>query len=231
MTRLEVGDPPRDDAASMAISGVIFDLDGTLADTIPVCCAAFRSAIRDHVDHEYTDAEIVALFGPSEEGIIRSITGDDWQACFDRFLTAYEDAHDRCPAPFAGIVTLLDTLRDAGIRLAIVTGKGRHSATISLRVLGLAPYFDPIETGSPKRGVKPDAIRRVLKHWNVPAGGVAYVGDAPSDMDDARASGVIPLAAAWSSTADTIALERAMPAALFRCVAALQEWLLQRTRH
>ncbi|HUG17029.1 MAG TPA: HAD family hydrolase [Thermomicrobiales bacterium] len=209
----------------MKLSGVIFDFDGTLANTIPVCCAAFRAAIRDRVDREYSDADIIALFGPSEEGIIRSIAGEDWEACFATFLTAYEDEHALYSEPFPDVARLLDTLRDKDVPLGIVTGKGLHSAEISLRLLGLAEYFDPIETGSPDGGIKPEAIRRVLARWGLPAAEVAYIGDTASDMDDARASGTIPVAAAWASTANLAALERATPHALFRRVDALLDWL------
>jgi pyrophosphatase PpaX len=207
------------------VSGAIFDFDGTLADTVPVCCAAFRAALSNHSEREYSDAEIIAMFGPAEEGIIRSITGEDWEECYALFLRAYEREHARCPSPFPGIIPLLDSLRKAGILSGIVTGKGSGSAEISLRLLGISHYFDAIETGSPERGIKPEAIRRVLDRWGLPAGEVAYIGDAASDMDDARASGTIPIAACWAGSADVAALERAHPHALFTRVDDLQEWI------
>jgi len=53
--------------------GIIFDLDGTLADTLPVCFDAYRLAFAKYVGHEWTDDQISALFGPSEEGVIRQV--------------------------------------------------------------------------------------------------------------------------------------------------------------
>lgn len=209
----------------MKLSGIIFDFDGTLANTIPVCCAAIREAVRNQTEREYTDADIMALFGPTEDGIIRALVGDGWEASFDVFLSAYEREHALCTEPFPGIVPLLDGLRAAGIRMAIVTGKGQRSAEISMRILGIAHYFDVIEAGSPYGGVKPAAIARVLAGWDLPPAQVAYVGDAASDMADARSCGAIPLAACWAASADREALERAKPVALFASVLDLQRWV------
>ena len=53
------------------LRGVIFDLDGTLADTLPVCYAAFRAAFHRYVpERTFSDAEITSFFGPNEEGVI-----------------------------------------------------------------------------------------------------------------------------------------------------------------
>ena len=57
----------------MRLHGVIFDLDGTLGDTLPACFVAFRRALEGFSAREYTDAEIAALFGPSEEGMIQRL--------------------------------------------------------------------------------------------------------------------------------------------------------------
>jgi phosphoglycolate phosphatase-like HAD superfamily hydrolase len=91
-------------------------------------------------------------------------------------------------------------LRERGLLLGVVTGKGAASAAISFRHLGLAPYFDVVEAGSPDGGVKPEAIRRVLARWDMPPGEAAYVGDSPSDMADAVTAGVVPLGAGWAAT-------------------------------
>lgn len=214
----------------MHLSGVIFDFDGTLANTIPICCAAFRAALAPVTGRQYHDAEIIALFGPSEEGIIRNIVGDNWETAHAAFLRAYALEHRACPAPFDGVVELLEDLQRRGIRLAVVTGKGRTSAEISLTYLGLATAFDIVEAGHPDGGVKPDAIGRVVARWNLPPERVAYVGDAPSDMHDARLVRTIPLAAAWAETSDVDALNRANPHALFRTVQELAVWLEQHAR-
>ena len=209
----------------MKLAGVIFDLDGTLGDTLPVCFAAFRRALRKFSDRRYTDDEIAALFGPSEEGMIQRLVPDQWQACLGTYLAAYEEESARRARLFPGIETALRLLRGRGILLAIVTGKGAHSAAISLRHLNLATHFDVVETGSPEGGVKPRSIRKILKKWGALPDEVAYVGDAPSDIEAAREAGVIPLGAAWDATSSAESLNALGPLETFRSVERFIAWI------
>lgn len=210
----------------MTMRGMIFDLDGTLADTLPVCFAAFRNALLPYTGHRYTDEEITALFGPSEEGAIRKVVPDHAEACIALFLEEYEKAHDSCCEPFPGLLDVLESIRSRGVRTAVVTGKGPQSAGISLRKIGLNGYFDIVEAGSPEGGIKAEAIGRVLAQWgDIPADAACYVGDVASDVTAARKAGVLPLSAGWAATADPIALEAASPHALFRDIPGFQAWL------
>lgn len=209
----------------MRLAGVIFDLDGTLGDTLPVCFAAFRRALRRFSDRYYTDEEITALFGPSEEGMIQQLVPDHWQACLETYLAVYEEESARSARLFPGIETALRLLSERGILLAIVTGKGTHSAAISLRHLNLAKYFDVVETGSAEGGVKPRAIQKVLTKWGAVPSRVAYVGDAPADMEAAREAGVIPLGAAWDATSSAEGLNALRPLETFRSVEGFITWI------
>lgn len=209
----------------MKLAGVIFDLDGTLGDTLPVCFAAFRRALRKFSDCHHTDEEIAALFGPSEEGMIQRLVPDQWQACLETYLAEYEKESTRNARLFPGIETALRLLSERGILLAIVTGKGAHSAAISLRHLNLAKHFDVVETGSPEGGVKPGSIRKILGKWGTPPDEVAYVGDAPSDIEAAREAGVIPLAAAWATTSSAEDLGALGPLETFRSVERFIAWI------
>jgi phosphoglycolate phosphatase-like HAD superfamily hydrolase len=110
----------------------------------------------------------------------------------------------------------------------LVTGKGPQSAAISLRALRLDRWFVEVEAGSPAGRVKPAAIRRLLTRWRVAPGEAAYVGDAPSDVAAARASGVTAVAAAWASTADRRRLAAQCPDVLCATVDECRAWLLRR---
>jgi phosphoglycolate phosphatase-like HAD superfamily hydrolase len=213
----------------VTLRGLIFDLDGTLADTIPVCCAAFRDVMETYLGRRYSDAEIVALFGPSEEGIIRGLAGDRWQECLRAYYAAYEREHAACADPFPGVRELLAALDERAVPVAIVTGKGATSAAISLRRLGLDRHFDIVATGSPEGSAKTAAIGRIVRFWVIPPATVGYVGDAPYDIDEARAAGVLPLAAAWARTADAPALRVRRPHALFTSVDQLIDWIARHT--
>lgn len=61
------------------ISAVIFDLDGTLANTLPLCIRAFRASIEPLANRALSDQEIIATFGPSEEGTIMKLAPDHYE--------------------------------------------------------------------------------------------------------------------------------------------------------
>jgi pyrophosphatase PpaX len=207
------------------LKGIIFDLDGTLANTLPVCFIAFRQVFCKYLNKNLTDAEISTYFGPSEEGIFQRLVPQAWPECLNMYLSKYLKAHKICDRPFPGIETVLNYCQQHNIVTAIVTGKGRGSADISLEYLNLNNYFEIVETGSVNGGVKPVAIEHVLKQWNFASEDVAYVGDAASDIADAKAVGVVPLAAAWADTASIEKLTAMAPVEIFRSVESFSEWL------
>ena len=209
----------------MRLDGMIFDLDGTLTDTFRVCFAAFREALQPVTGRMYSDEEIMTRFGPSEEGMFQRWVPDRWEECMRRYLAAYEREHRRMARTFPGIEAALSLLKTRGIRLAVVTGKGPRSAAISLTQLGIAPYFDSVETGSPEGAVKPRCIQGVLERWGALARQVAYLGDVPSDVEASRIVGVQPLAAAWDERADAAALRARGPVEVFDTVAQFIRWI------
>ena len=213
----------------MRLRGVVFDLDGTLGDTLPVCYSAFRRLFQRRLGLTLTNAEIRSRFGPSEEGVIRELVGADADAAIEEYFLDYRHDHRTCRRPFAGIPALLGDLRSRDIRLAVVTGKGPRSAAISLEVMGLADTFERVEAGSPQGAVKPDCMRRVVEDWGVDPAEVLSVGDAPSDVRSARTAGLPSAAAAWAATADASLLRAEQPDELFERVADLRDWVRSRT--
>ena len=177
----------------MNLRGLIFDLDGTLGDTLPVCFTAFRITFRHYLNRHYSDKQIRAMFGPTEEGIFQDMFPDFWEEACAMYLSEYRRAHQNCREPFPGIPEALALLNRLGLRTAIVTGKGPGSARISLEEMGLADAFDTVEAGSPRGGIKPECMRRVLEAWGLPADQVACVGDAPSDIRSRTKSAPPPL--------------------------------------
>ena len=212
----------------MQIRGVIFDLDGTLANTLPICYAGFRVAYQQYTGREWSDSEIAATFGPCEQGSIQRLVPHAWEECLRLYLEVYEAEHHTCTEPFEGVETLLQWLAERKLPQAIVTGKGPGTAEISLRYLGITHYFSRVEVGSPQGSVKAKAMREVAEAWGIPTSQIAYVGDHGSDVRCSRDAGAIPIAACWAETANKTELERMEPEALFERVSDFQAWLAER---
>lgn len=151
----------------MKLQGFIFDFDGTLANSMPVCYIAFRKVFQKYLGRDYSNQEIAAFFGPSEEGVFQRLLPHCWQDALQDYLAEYEKAGQKT-APFPGIIDALQLLKDKQFRLAIVSGKGAGSMEISLQASGLRGYFEHVITGSEQGAHKPDQLRQVLRLWKMP---------------------------------------------------------------
>jgi phosphoglycolate phosphatase-like HAD superfamily hydrolase len=209
----------------MRLDGIIFDLDGTLSDTLPACFAAFRRALDSCGHPPMTDVELMEYFGPSEEGIFQRLAPDNWRAYHKAYLDVYEEEQVKSARLFPGIEDILRTLKARGVRMAIVTGKGRESAAVSIRLFRLERYLDGWEPGAPSGNIKPAAIARVLARWKMSPERVAYLGDTPEDAQAARTAGLVPLSAAWDGRADPARLHAASPAVIFPSVEDFHRWV------
>lgn len=212
----------------MNIKGILFDLDGTLANTIPLCITAYRQTFEPFLGREVKDEEITAHFGLSEEGIIQRVIPAHVEEGLRLYHDIYEKLHTECSEPFADMKTALDLLKQREIKMAVVTGKGAHTTHLTLKYLGIEAYFDKVEVGDAHAPVKVLAIGKILAAWQMEPHNAAYLGDADTDMLDATRAGVLPLAACWSETATIHRLTSMTPYASFETVQDFIDWLDER---
>lgn len=209
----------------MRLKGIIFDFDGTLANTLPICIEGFRRVYRRYLGRDFSDAEVCETFGPSEEGSFQRLLPEQWEEGLEYYYQEYNVLHEECISPFDGIFSLLDRLKSDGVRLAIVTGKGSGTMKISARYTGVERFFERIETGSPKGSVKARQIRQITEEWGFHGNEVAYVGDVAHDVISSREAGVIAVSAAWAESADYESLLYAEPDVIPRTPNELWMWL------
>lgn len=194
---------------------VMFDFDGTLGDTLPLCYEAFIRAGKDVAGKTIAREDVAACFGPSEEGMMQRLLPDHWEEGVCVYLSHYRDLHDMCPEPFVGGRDLLDLLRKHRVPLALITGKGPVSAAISLERYGLARSFDWIATGNAEGSQKDRHMREFVAAQGILPGDAVYIGDSVADIRESRSAGVDVFAAGWAATAKLPELEAAKPDRLF----------------
>ena len=211
------------------LAAVLFDLDGTLADTLAMSCLAFRRAVERADGRSLSDAEIKAHFGPSEDGMLQRVLPDGWQRAYDLYLDEFVRVLPTCRVDDA-MAAALRLLRQRRVRTAVVTGKSRPTALLSLKHFGIADAFDAIETGSPAGIVKAEAIQRLLAGWRLAPAQAVYVGDAAADMRAAREAGVTAAGAAWGYGGDEMDLQAAGADVVFTNAGQCLAWLDARTR-
>jgi len=209
----------------MGLKGILYDLDGTLADTVPVCIRAFQSAVERFSGVRMSEAEVVSHFGLTEVGMLAKVLGpEQMDDVVPFYLGEYERYHSLCQRPFEGLDAAFAALQRKGIATAIVTGKGPETAEISLRILGLDQWADFVEVGFPDRADKPFSMRKALARWGMQPQEAAYVGDMTSDMVAAQSVGLLPLGAAWAESS-TLHAESGPAAHLFSDVPGFVRWV------
>jgi pyrophosphatase PpaX len=179
---------------------VIFDLDGTLADTFALVIAAWNAAVGAPLGRTYSDEEVIARFGPTELGMLRrEVPAEMYADCVRRFLDHYASEHARIASVFDGIEDLLELLRRRGMPMGVMTGKGRNTADITLAALGWTHLFRSVVTGdeSPRPKPEPDGLLMVARQLEVPAQACVFVGDSPADIGAGKAAQMRTIYAGW----------------------------------
>ncbi|ODA43002.1 HAD family hydrolase [Desulfosporosinus sp. BG] len=211
----------------MKLKGLIFDLDGTLLNTIPVCYGGFRKTLLEFTGREYSDQEIAAMFGPTEDGIFKKLFPSVWKESLESYLVEYDRIHPEYAEPFNGVLEALALLQERRIKLALVSGKGPGSMKISLKHSGLGGFFEVVKTGSEERASKPEHLKEVLKIWGYSPEEIAYVGDMAYDVSSAKEVGVYAIGAMWAKTTHPQKILEMNPDVAFDNVQSFIEWIKQ----
>jgi HAD superfamily hydrolase (TIGR01509 family) len=191
------------------LKGIVFDLDGTLVDSLATTFDAFNHGITKFGGKVHTPAEIMAYFGPGEGEIFAQILGADkaeaaYEACRD-----YMDANlSRVPL-HSGVGELLESLKSAGVPISIFTGRSWNTTEMILKHHGLMDRFitvvanDHVDAPKPS----PEGLHLALSRMKLEPQQVLFVGDSPADMIASRAAGARGVGALWDLQAERTLME------------------------
>jgi phosphoglycolate phosphatase len=189
----------------MRYQAVLFDLDGTLLDTLEDLASAANRVLADRNLPGHPVAAYRTFVGDGLQTLMERILPDDQRnsAVVREAMAAFEEAyaeqwHVRS-TPYPGIATLLDRLTTQGVRLSILSNK--PDAFVRLCVQQLLPnwHFHPLLGQRPGVPKKPDptAALDVARLLDLPPSSVLYVGDSGVDMHTARSAGMDAVGVLW----------------------------------
>lgn len=191
---------------------VIFDMDATIADTLPLCIEAFKRTVYELTGKTPSSNEITATFGPNEVATIKAFAPDRVEEGTALYLKKYTELHTvMCPNMFDGMKEVFELIRKNGVKCALVTGKGKPSLDVTLKQFGLENTFSHIEPGHPEKINKTANIKATLESLEIGRDESIYVGDAVTDIICAKNAGIGIISAAWSKDADIEAIKRNSP--------------------
>jgi pyrophosphatase PpaX len=196
------------------VNTYLFDLDGTLLDSIGLILESFHHTSRVHRGRELPDSFWLQGIGiPLRDQLSRIAESvEERDAMLDTYRTFNLEQHDSMVKPFPGVVDVVKELHGRGANLALVTSKLRLGADRGIRLLGLDEELgvricaDDVTNGKPH----PEPVLKALEALRATPEGAVFIGDSDHDIESGTRAGVSTAAVAWGAL-DRKTLEAAAP--------------------
>ena len=197
-----VGVDPSTPVLQPAFPWIVFDMDGTLVDTLGLNLDALNYAVKGFLERSLSVDEASAVpSGTLGEQLASFIPVSAIPQATERFLAYYTSHFGSGTRFFPGLRGLLFTLQARGVELAVCTGAGRSIADYTLERFGLSQFFRTIVTVDDVSEPKPDpeGLRTVMETIGADCNHTVYIGDHPDDIEASRKAGVKSAGALWGS--------------------------------
>jgi phosphoglycolate phosphatase len=208
---------------------IVFDLDGTLAATVPDIAAAANRACRRLGFPEHSEAAIRQMIGGGERNFIQRLIGSHHEKHFDEALAFYLDYYSRRLVDktrlYPGVKETLAAL--SGKKLAVLSNKMARLTRGIVELLGIAPFFAAVKGGDSYGALKPasEGLTALIQELGGKPERTLMVGDKPADIITGRGAGAHTVAVTYGY-GDLEALKAAAPEAMIDSIAHLKDYLV-----
>lgn len=182
---------------------VLFDLDGTLVDSVPSLAHAVDQLLLELGRPAAGEAKVRQWVGNGAPMLIARALSDDREVAADldpqlqqqalqRFLEHYDQCADRDAQVYPGVIEALAQMQQRGLQLAVVTNKPERFVPDLLRSLELDRFFSLLVGGDSLVEKKPHPLplQHCLEYFGFAPGQALMVGDSAADIGAARAAGI-----------------------------------------
>ena len=183
------------------LTTVLFDLDGTLIDSVRLILDSYHHTLERHGQPPRTDEFWLAGLGTPLRVQFKhwAENPEQLEAMIGTYREYNLEHHDRRVSAYPGIVDLVRDIRAAGYRTGLVTSKNKPGALRGLRLVGLEEAMELVigadDVVNPKP--HPEPVEAALRLLGCAADCALYVGDSIHDMESGRAAGVLTAAVLW----------------------------------
>lgn len=190
-------------ALRMSLSLVIFDLDGTLADTLADISAAMNRVLADFGLPTHPTARYARYVGEGVARLAERVLPPERQDLHARVTEAFRADYSEHlvveSAPYPGIPELLDALAARGVEIAVLSNKPQALTQRVVDALFAGRTFRAVVGQQPEVPKKPDpsAALAIAGDAGARPGSCALVGDTPTDIHTARAAGIMAIGVQW----------------------------------
>jgi pyrophosphatase PpaX len=185
----------------MYFRGYLFDLDGTLVDSVRLILDSFHHTRQVHFGDALPEATFLETLGMPLRDIFGRMATDavTVKALIETYVAFNLEHHDAMVRAYEGAVSALATLAARGARIGVVTSKMNAHAWRGLEVCGLRQHVELLVGADDVTRAKPDPepVRRALETLALAPEETVFVGDSPHDVASGNAAGVATAAATW----------------------------------
>lgn len=166
------------------IKAVLFDLDGTLINTNDLILKSFKHTFKTMLDLEPTEEEITMNYGRPLQEIFKSYDENRIEEMINCYRKINLELHDDECKEFADVDLMLQTLKNKGIKIGIVTSKKSDMAERGAKLMGIFKYFDTFITPEVTIKHKPEGepVLKACENLGVSPSEALMVGDSPYDI-------------------------------------------------
>jgi pyrophosphatase PpaX len=194
----------------MGLAAVIFDLDGTLVDSVALILESFRYTLKQ-MGLRAEDEEILNTIGLPLKEVCYNFAGERGDEMFKCYVDYQDAIHDLHVKEYAGAADLLEYLKGQGCQMGIVTSKRGVMAKRGLAVAGLDKFMEIVVAFEDTKAHKPDPepVVKALGALGAAPDEALYVGDSPYDIRCGKNAGVFTAGVTWGvSTEEQLRQER-----------------------
>lgn len=175
---------------------MLFDLDGTLIDSIPLIRESFRYTVKKVLGKEFPDEVLLANVGRPLEEQMKILCPEKAMELVKFYREHNHRYHDEMVKPIKGIEKILSWLKENKIKIGVVTSKSAWLAERGLRVCKLSEFIDALVAADHVKKPKPDGepVLTCLNLLGCNSEKAIYIGDSPYDIKSGKNAGVTTVA-------------------------------------
>lgn len=189
------------------VETILFDFDGTLANTNQLIASSHEHVLNTYFPGQYDKKAILSFNGPSLKEVYQSIDFKRAELLIAEYKSYNEEHHDEKIEAFEGVVETLNSFKEKGLKLGIVSTKAQPLLNKGLKLLNITHFFDIIISGSDCTCPKPDpeGIKKAMCRLQAKEETTLMVGDNYHDIEAAHRANIAGVFVAWSEKSVDIA--------------------------
>lgn len=182
------------------IDTILFDLDGTLINTIDLILDSFLHTMEKFFPGKYKREDVISFIGPPLSETFHKLDPDKMEEMTVTYRKYNHAMHDELVKEYEGVYETLETLDEKGYKMAIVTTKKRETAIKGMKLMGIDKFFDVVISLDEVINYKPhpEPLEKALEALGSSPETALMVGDSKHDILGGKNTGTMTAGVAWT---------------------------------